>query len=61
MLLDTKSFSNSQIKSLINLCKKIKKKYKIKKQNFLGHSDISPLRKKDPEKNFLGKKLANLA
>ena len=52
------SFSNSQIKSLINLCKKIKKKYKIKKQNFLGHSDISPLRKKDPGEKFPWKKIS---
>ena len=52
------SFSNSQIKSLINLCKKIKKKYKIKNQNFLGHSDIAPLRKKDPGEKFPWKKIS---
>ena len=33
-------FSNVQILSLIKLCKKLKKKYVIKKENFLGHSDI---------------------
>ena len=28
------------------------KKYKINKKNILGHSDISPLRKKDPGEKF---------
>ena len=28
------------------------KKYKIKKQNILGHSDIAPNRKKDPGEKF---------
>ena len=49
------SFSNVQIKNLIKLCKKLKKKYSIKKENFLGHSDIAPLRKIDPGENFLEK------
>ena len=47
-----KDFSPSQIKSLISLSKKLKKKYKIKKENILGHSDIAPLRKKDPGEKF---------
>ena len=46
------NFSSSQIKSLIILSKKLKKKYKIKKENILGHSDIAPLRKKDPGEKF---------
>ena len=37
---------------LLNLSKKLKKKYKIKKENILGHSDIAPLRKKDPGEKF---------
>ncbi|MDC0525080.1 N-acetylmuramoyl-L-alanine amidase [Pelagibacteraceae bacterium] len=45
-------FTNLQIKSLIYLCKKLKKKYKIKTANFLGHSDIAPLRKSDPGEKF---------
>ena len=51
-------FSDQQIKSLIKLCKKLKKKYAIKKENFLGHSDIAPIRKIDPGKNFPWKKLS---
>ena len=46
------SFSNKQIISLIKLCKKLKKKYLIKRENFLGHSDIAPLRKNDPGEKF---------
>ena len=52
------SFSNRQIKSLIQLCKTLKKKYSIKKENFLGHSDIAPLRKIDPGEKFPWKKLS---
>ena len=46
------SFTKRQIKSVITLCKFLKKKYKIKKENFLGHSDIAPLRKLDPGEKF---------
>ena len=42
----------SDYKSLIFLCKKLKKKYLIKSENFLGHSDIAPLRKIDPGEKF---------
>ena len=52
------NFTHQQISSLINLCKKIKKKYLIKKENFLGHSDIAPLRKADPGEKFPWKKLS---
>ena len=34
------------------MSKNLKKKYKIKKENILGHSDIAPLRKKDPGEKF---------
>ncbi len=51
------SFPKSQILSLINLCKKLKKKYSIKKHCFLGHSDIAPLRKMDPGEKFPWMKL----
>ena len=52
------NFSNLQIKTLINLCLSLKKKYKIKNENFLGHSDIAPLRKLDPGEKFPWKKLS---
>ena len=51
------NFSKDQIKSLISLCRKLKKKYNIKSENFLGHSDIAPLRKIDPGEKFPWKKL----
>ena len=51
------AFSDQQIKSLISLCKILKKKFRIKKENFLGHSDIAPLRKSDPGEKFPWKKL----
>ena len=47
-----KNFSQKQITSIIELSKNLKKKYKIKKENILGHSDIAPLRKKDPGEKF---------
>ena len=47
-----KKFSKKQIFSLIKLLKYLKKRYNIKKKNILGHSDISPNRKKDPGEKF---------
>jgi len=47
-----KKFSKKQINSLIRLSKFLIKKYKIKKNNILGHSDIAPDRKKDPGEKF---------
>ena len=52
------NFTYQQISSLTKLCKKFKKKYLIKKENFLGHSDIAPLRKIDPGEKFPWKKLS---
>ena len=52
------NFSKRQIISLIRLCKILKKKYFIKTENFLGHSDIAPLRKNDPGEKFPWKKLS---
>jgi len=53
------NFSKNQIKSLIWLCKILKKKFLIKNENFLGHSDIAPLRKNDPGEKFPWKKLSS--
>ena len=52
-----KNFSHKQIVSLTKLLKMFIKEYKIKKENILGHSDIAPLRKKDPGEKFPWKKL----
>jgi len=46
------NFTKKQIKSLIKLSKFLIYKYKIKKNNILGHSDIAPDRKLDPGEKF---------
>jgi len=51
-------FSKKQIQSLIRLSKSIIKKYKVKKINILGHSDIAYNRKKDPGEKFPWKLLS---
>ena len=51
-------FSVKQIVVLKKLLKYLIKKYKIKKQNVLGHSDIAPDRKKDPGEKFPWQDLA---
>ena len=57
--LDIKVSPINRLKSLISLCKILEKKFAIKKENFLGHSDIAPLRKSDPGEKFPWKKLSN--
>ena len=52
------NFTRIQIKNLIKLSLYLKKKYKIKSDNFLGHSDIAPLRKIDPGEKFPWQKLS---
>ena len=47
-----KKFSKKQINSVLKLSKFLIKKYKINPKFILGHSDISPDRKKDPGENF---------
>jgi len=46
------NFTGIQIKKLIKLSLVLKKKYKIDTPNILGHSDIAPMRKKDPGEKF---------
>ena len=53
------NFKKKQVSSLIKVCKSLIKKYKIKKKNVVGHSDIAPLRKIDPGEKFPWKKLAD--
>tara|TARA_B100001057_G_scaffold331415_1_gene331744 strand:- start:91 stop:834 length:744 start_codon:yes stop_codon:yes gene_type:complete len=53
-----KNFSHKQISSLTKLLKKFIERYKIKKKNILGHSDIAPFRKMDPGEKFPWKNLA---
>ena len=53
-----KKFSISQIKSILKIGKFLIRKYKIKPENILGHSDIAPFRKKDPGEKFPWKYLA---
>ena len=53
-----KKFKLNQIISLKKLLKFLIKKYNIKSQHVLGHSDIAPTRKKDPGEKFPWKKLA---
>ena len=47
-----KAFNSKQIFSLKKLLIFLIKKYKIKIDNILGHSDIAPERKKDPGEKF---------
>ena len=53
-----KDFKLNQITSLKKLLKFLIKKYNIKNTHILGHSDISPNRKKDPGEKFPWKELA---
>ena len=52
-------FSYKLNSALIFLLKKLQKKYKIRTENLLGHSDIAPYRKIDPGKHFPWKILEN--
>ena len=45
-------YTQKQISSILKLSKFLIKKYKIKSKFILGHSDISPDRKKDPGEKF---------
>ena len=46
------SFNKKQINSIKYLSLKLAKKYNLKKAHYLGHSDISPDRRKDPGEKF---------
>ena len=51
-------FSKKQINSILKLSNYLIKKYKINRKHILGHSDISPDRKKDPGEKFPWKYLS---
>jgi len=53
------NFKKKQLSSLIKICQNLIKKYRIKRHNIIGHSDIAPLRKLDPGEKFPWKRLAN--
>ena len=46
------TFNKKQINSIKYLSIKLAKKYNLKKEHYLGHSDIAPDRKKDPGEKF---------
>ena len=54
-----RKFSKKQIHSIKQISKKLIIKYNIINSNIVGHSDIAPLRKKDPGEKFPWKELAN--
>lgn len=51
-------FTEEQIQSLIKVLGILKEKYSIPTANFIGHSDIAPSRKVDPNVTFPWKRLA---
>ena len=46
------SFSDAQMNSLVTLLERLKKAHDIPTANFIGHADIAPTRKNDPNINF---------
>lgn len=52
-------FSPLQINSLLVLLDSLKTKYRIPAANFIGHADIAPTRKQDPNAHFPWKMLAS--
>ena len=52
------AFTEQQLASLLYLLGKLKKEYNIPAANFIGHSDIAPKRKVDPNVHFPWKRLA---
>lgn len=53
------TFSEAQINSLLLLLDRMKKAYSIPTANFIGHGDIAPTRKNDPNWRFPWKLLAD--
>ena len=55
----TEIFSEAQLNTLLGLLATLKKAYGIPTANFIGHADIAPTRKVDPNVNFPWKRLAD--
>lgn len=51
-------FTDAQIQSLLQVLDRLKKAYSIPTANFIGHADVAPGRKVDPNRNFPWQKLA---
>lgn len=51
-------YNDEQIEKLMFFCQKLIRKYNIKPQNIVGHSDVAPKLKADPGLAFPWKKLA---
>lgn len=51
-------FSEAQVNSLLTLLDRLKKAYSIPAANFIGHGDIAPTRKNDPNWRFPWKLLS---
>jgi len=52
------TFTDAQVTSLLRLLASLKKQYSIPTANFIGHADIAPGRKVDPNRNFPWQQLA---
>ena len=55
----TEPFAEPQIASLLHILKELKTAYGIPAANFIGHADIAPGRKNDPNARFPWKRLAD--
>jgi len=53
------AFPEAQINSLLSLLHRLKQTYRIPTANFIGHGDIAPTRKNDPNYRFPWHSLAN--
>jgi len=54
----TEEFTEAQIISLLDVLQRLKKTFNIPVANFIGHADIAPGRKVDPNRNFPWQRLS---
>jgi N-acetylmuramoyl-L-alanine amidase len=55
----SEEFKEPQIQSLLTLLDRLKRAYSIPTANFIGHSDLAPTRKNDPNVHFDWKELSS--